>query len=125
MLICPNCGVELDGKGKECSECGARLMSDATKIFESEDSGMVEDLITDFARTGIVKEVQLDEGEPEESFTCYECGKEITLDDDECPHCGIDIYGCPDCNGPLDPSASVCPYCNNALSPLRNNEPEG
>ena len=119
MPICPNCGIEL-GKSKErCRYCGAWLIKDATKVFDDEDSSMVEDLVTDFVKTGIVEEVEpVVDDTPLEKFYCYNCGKEITLDDNECPHCHVDIYGCPDCQGPIDPTADVCPYCNSPLKPI-------
>lgn len=48
-------------------------------------------------------------------FYCETCGREVPVDVDECPYCGMQFYGvmCPRCgkSGPAEIFTNGCPRC--------------
>lgn len=48
-------------------------------------------------------------------FYCETCGREVPVDVDECPYCGMHFYGvmCPRCgkSGPANEFINGCPRC--------------
>jgi|GEM_PF-4972279 len=57
-----------------------------------------------------------------QEYVCSECGKDVTLDDKICPHCGADIseveedYVCTNCGGEVSEDDTICPFCGEDVS---------
>lgn len=53
--------------------------------------------------------------EEKPKFYCETCGREVPVDVDECPYCGMQFYGvmCPRCgkSGPAEIFTKGCPRC--------------
>ena|SRR6056297_2856333 len=51
----------------------------------------------------------------EPTFYCETCGRQVGVNEDECPHCGMPFYGvrCPRCgfNGKARQFVNGCPQC--------------
>jgi DNA-directed RNA polymerase subunit RPC12/RpoP len=61
-----------------------------------------------------------------EEYICSNCGKNVSLDDDFCPHCGEDIreveeeYVCSNCGGEVSENDAVCPFCGEDVKEIDN-----
>ncbi len=57
-----------------------------------------------------------------QEYVCSECGKDVTLDDSICPHCGADIkeveedYICTNCGGEVFEDDTICHFCGEDVS---------
>ena len=59
-----------------------------------------------------------------QKYVCSECGKDVNLDDNICPHCGADIreveedYVCTNCGGEVFEDDIICPFCGENVSEI-------
>ncbi|ODS37678.1 MAG: hypothetical protein A7315_03895 [Candidatus Altiarchaeales archaeon WOR_SM1_79] len=94
VFECPDCGSEVGGEAKFCSNCGLNFLE-----------------IEELPET-------LKEEEIEEKLECPECGAKIDADADKCTICGKnfseeedELFACPNCDAVVDAKTTVCPKC--------------
>jgi DNA-directed RNA polymerase subunit RPC12/RpoP len=63
-----------------------------------------------------------------QEYVCSNCGKDVSLNDDFCPHCGEDIrkveedYICTNCGGEVSEDDTICPFCREDVKEVDNTE---
>lgn len=88
---CPRCGASFEGVTFECPFCGDPISPDQRRCrncgteFSAFSEDVSETAAVDLDGTGRPSHV----GESKESveYQCPECGKPVSENDGECPHC--------------------------------------